>query len=163
MFKYLILITLCVYQKDDTFDEMLMKYYTSDVPKIQPSVLDEKMKSGQKVVLIDVRESAEYNVSRIPGSGIYPSYYPSALANDETGITKGDLIVLYCTIGARSEKIANRMIEEGDFTQVFNLYGGIINWSNSGYDLEGPDGKTEEVHVYSASWAKWLTKGIPVY
>ncbi|HIC31201.1 MAG TPA: rhodanese-like domain-containing protein, partial [Flavobacteriaceae bacterium] len=76
---------------------------------------------------------------------------------------KNELIVVYCSIGIRSAKIAQQLKDEG-YTNVFNLYGGIFEWKNNNFsvfDLNGQ--KTKKVHVYNKYWAKWLTKGEKVF
>ena len=45
------------------------------------------------------------------------------------GWSKSDTIVLYCSIGYRSEKIGEKLVEMG-YGHVFNLYGGIFEWVN---------------------------------
>ncbi len=76
---------------------------------------------------------------------------------------KNELIVVYCSIGLRSAKIAQQLKDEG-YTNVFNLYGGIFEWKNNNFlvfDLNGQ--KTEKVHVYNKYWSKWLIKGEKVF
>jgi hypothetical protein len=72
-------------------------------------------------------------------------------------------IVLYCSLGSRSEKIAEKLISAG-YKNVYNLYGGIFEWINAGqpvYKLNGV--QTSEIHTYSRDWARWVEKGTKVY
>ena len=60
-------------------------------------------------------------------------------------------VIVYCTIGHRSRKEANRLRKAGLRAQ--NLTGGIIDWVRQGgivYDSNGP---TRRVHVYSKGWS----------
>jgi len=71
--------------------------------------------------------------------------------------------VVYCSVGVRSEIIAHRIIEKG-YTNVYNLYGGIFEWKNNGFQVMDTLGNTtEKVHTYNKEWSKWLTKGEKVY
>jgi len=72
-------------------------------------------------------------------------------------------IIVYCSIGYRSEKITEQLVQEG-FKNVQNLYGGIFEWKNQGNEVVRPDGKpTEDVHAYSRLWGIWLKEGNRVY
>ena len=44
-------------------------------------------------------------------------------------IARESTIVVYCSVGYRSEKIAEELDKLG-FTNVSNLYGGIFEWIN---------------------------------
>ena len=70
---------------------------------------------------------------------------------------------MYCSIGARSENVGEKFIKKG-YTNVFNLYGGIFEWKNLGYQVYDSNGsETENVHVYSEEWGVWLNTGNKVY
>jgi len=65
-------------------------------------------------------------------------------------------IYIYCSIGYRSEKIGEKLQKAG-FKKVYNMYGGIFNWANSGYTLVDKNGKTTtKVHGYNNDWSQWL-------
>ena len=73
------------------------------------------------------------------------------------------MIVVYCSIGVRSAKIAQQLKDEG-YTNVFNLYGGIFEWKNNNFQVfDLKEKETEKVHVYDKDWAIWLIKGEKVY
>ena len=75
---------------------------------------------------------------------------------------KNKTIVVYCSIGYRSEKIAEKLRRKG-YT-VFNLYGGIFDWKNKGNTVVDSLGNTtEKVHAYNEAWSKWLFNGQKVY
>tara|TARA_B100000768_G_C11171243_1_gene328804 strand:+ start:178 stop:360 length:183 start_codon:yes stop_codon:yes gene_type:complete len=52
-------------------------------------------------------------------------------------INKSDIIIVYCTIGYRSEKISEELKLKG-YKYVYNLYGGIIQWVNKGNKVFAP-------------------------
>lgn len=138
------------------YDQMLDKEYDKSVPFIQPQELYKKILNGQKMHLLDTREGREYEVSAIKGA-IHVGFLFFSRRKVES-ISKDDLVIVYCTIGARSETIGNRLKKHG-FQNVYNLYGGIIQWVNEGLPVYKNNKKTEAVHVYSKKWGQWLNKG----
>ncbi len=79
------------------------------------------------------------------------------------GIEKDKHLVIYCSIGKRSEDITRKLKKWG-YTNVQNLYGGIFEWVNSGntvYDLQNKP--TDKVHAYGKFWGRFLDKGTKVY
>ena len=77
-------------------------------------------------------------------------------------LDKAKPILIYCTVGARSEKIGKILQQEG-FSRVYNLYGGIVHWVNEGRPVFANGKPTLQVHTYSKPWSIWLTKGEKVY
>lgn len=115
----------------------------------------------ESYIMLDARERNEYEVSHIPGAiwvG-YEDFDPGRL--DE--LDKDAPLVVYCSVGYRSEKIAEALTEKG-FSNVSNLYGGIFEWVNAGHQVvDMQDAETSKVHAYSKSWGVWLKKGKKVY
>ena len=104
--------------------------------------------SPASMLLIDVRERKEYAVSRIPG----------ALHVEDTGALlelarahPDTRIVLYCSVGVRSSRAAQRLMARG-VQRVANLDGSIFQWSNEGRPLEDGNGPTRRVHPYNRYW-----------
>ena len=76
---------------------------------------------------------------------------------------KNAKIVVYCSLGIRSEIVADKLIKQG-YTNVYNLYGGIFEWKNNNYNVIDTLGNTtEKVHTFNKDWSKWLFKGEKVY
>lgn len=96
------------------------------------------------LVIVDVREPEEQQVSMIPGA-IRAKDFEAAR---ET--YRDSQIVVYCTIGARSGRYAAELLEDG--FEVRNLEGSILSWTHAGGALVGPSGPTKEVHVYGPTW-----------
>jgi len=104
--------------------------------------------------LLDARELEEYVVSRIPGA-IHFGYDNPKWSLLES-VAKDKEIIVYCSIGYRSEKIGEKLIKRG-YTNVRNLYGSIFEWANRGYTLEGPRQRTtNKVHTYNKKWSTWV-------
>ena len=70
---------------------------------------------------------------------------------------------MYCSLGIRSEDIAEK-IQAAGFSNVFNLYGGIFEWKNQDNTIVTEENTpTQKVHTFNKEWSKWLHKGIKIY
>ena len=144
-----------------SFDEMKNEIISKTIPLI--SVQDLKKVENTKIplVILDAREKNEYHVSHIKKAlhvG-YENFNIKALKE----VDKKNTIVIYCSVGYRSEKIAQKLKKSG-FTKVLNLQGGIFEWVNESYPVYDNKGnETQKIHAYNESWGKWLTKGEKVY
>ncbi len=116
---------------------------------------------NNKVLFIDSREKQEYNVSHIKDA-IWVGYDNLNLSAIED-VDKEQEIIVYCSIGYRSEKIAEKLAKKG-FKNVSNLYGGIFEWKNQGNKVyTDQNSETDSVHAYNKIWGIWLTSGEKVY
>ena len=100
-------------------------------------------------------------MSHIEGA-IPVGYDHFELTNLPANLAKNQPIVVYCSVGYRSEKVTEKLQNAG-FQQVSNLYGGIFEWVNQDLPVKNDSGITQEVHAYSRSWGVWLKKGKKVY
>ena len=113
------------------------------------------------VIWLDARESKEYEVSKIENS-IWVGYDDFALSR-VSEIEKDKEIIVYCSIGYRSEKIAEKLKKAG-YENVKNLYGGIFSWVNQELPIyDSLNDQTNRIHGYSRVWGVWLQKGKKVY
>ena len=157
MFLLIVINGMCVAQKpakceDKSFDKEVDKYLDFTVPVID---VDSLMNQMDKYVILDAREYEEYEISHIAGAHYvgYDDFSEDALA----GIPKNQAVVVYCSIGYRSEKIGERLQKMG-YTHVSNLYGSIFEWANRGYPVKNMAGQsTDTVHAYSRNWSKWIS------
>jgi rhodanese-related sulfurtransferase len=144
-----------------SIDELLKVNNEDGIPYI--SVTEARMyQLHNKAIILDAREREEFEVSAIPSATFvgYSHFSPEEIS--QTAIDKDKLIIVYCSIGIRSSAIAKKLKDLG-FTNVKNLYGGIFEWKNKGFPVLNSEGtETEEVHVFSKMWGKYLEKGIKV-
>ena len=76
---------------------------------------------------------------------------------------KDDKIVVYCSLGIRSETVGEKLKKAG-YTNVYNLYGGIFEWKNKDFSvIDSEEKETEKVHTFNKDWSKWLEKGEKIY
>jgi len=126
-----------------------------------PEVSVSQVKEMKSAMFLDAREWNEYQVSHIQNAK-YVGYDLFEMGKLKS-INKNQIIVVYCSVGYRSEKIADKLKQVG-FTNVSNLFGGIFEWVNQGNPVVDSKGNvTENVHAYSKTWGVWLNKGVKVY
>jgi rhodanese-related sulfurtransferase len=143
--------------KSNTYAIMLKGLLSHSVSEIS---VDSLAKVKSDVILLDAREQKEFDVSHIEGAKYvgYDNFKSEAVSD----LDKTKPVVVYCSVGYRSEKISEKLLKMG-FTDVSNLYGGIFEWKNNGYSVENADGETEKVHAFDKIWGVWLKKGEKVY
>ncbi|HBH04846.1 MAG TPA: molybdopterin biosynthesis protein MoeB, partial [Candidatus Rokubacteria bacterium] len=100
------------------------------VPEEGPADLERRLKSGDKVVVIDVRDPDEYRDGHIEAAtnisrGFLEFRIGTAVSDPATPI------VLYCQTGLRSVLAAKALRELG-YATVINLQGGYQKWVQSG-------------------------------
>lgn len=135
------------------FDSKLENMLQFSVPIISVDELHEELKD---VYLIDTREKEEYDVSHIKGAHF--GGYSKFKISDFSQLRKDAKIVLYCSVGYRSEKIAEKMQKAG-FSNVHNLYGSIFEWVNAGYPVvQANDQEANEIHTYNTKWGQWVNQ-----
>lgn len=162
MLKYL-LITLallcgCGYGQR-SIDKTLASLNKGSVPYIHVREL-----AGQtQAVLLDTRSPEEYGVSHLQGA-IWTGYDAFDIQRVREKVTDTNTeIVVYCSIGVRSEDIGEKLQQAG-YRNVRNLYGGIFKWKSEGQPVYDPQGQpTEKVHAYSKFWGRFLTNAEKVY
>ncbi len=142
------------------FDLMLKGMYKETVPLISTDSALEVLIDAQAVFL-DTRSSEEYNVSHIEGARFvdYETFDISQLEN----LPRDSAIVVYCSVGYRSERIGEQLLSAG-FSNVRNLYGGIFEWKNEHRQVVNKASQpTDSVHAFNRLWGIWLHEGIKVY
>ena len=98
----------------------------NEIPEITPSQLAERLRRGDDIDLIDVREPYELDIASIPNVQLIPlgtlaEALPTLDASRET--------VVICRTGARSGR-AVRQLQAAGFRKVYNLVGGIHRWAD---------------------------------
>lgn len=145
-----------------TLAQLLQKYNRHSVPYISVGALRMEQSKIQ-IILLDAREAPEFATSHLE-SAEYVGF--NDFSDKEFLMNFPDKnipIVVYCSLGIRSETVAEKLKKAG-YSHVRNLYGGIFEWKNKGYPVVDSTGmETENVHAYSRQWSKWLKSGNPVF
>ncbi|WP_422083380.1 rhodanese-like domain-containing protein [Ulvibacterium sp.] len=140
-------------------DRTLKKLNTESIPYIS---LKEAAHTDS-VLYLDTRKKQEYDVSHLQNA-IWVGYEMFDARDVQDKIPdKNAEIIVYCSIGVRSEDIGEKLVKLG-YPNVKNLYGGIFEWKNKGYPVYDDQGKeTEKVHAFDEHWGKLLKAGEKVY
>lgn len=135
------------------FNRVLQEKLKHDVPEIDVNTL----KAMENYILLDARSWDEYNVSHLKGAQHVDFIHFNL--DSIKGLDKKAVIVVYCSVGSRSEKVTKILFEAG-YGQAFNLYGGIFEWSNQNLPMVDENGNpTEKVHGVNPEWAQWINNG----
>jgi rhodanese-related sulfurtransferase len=127
-----------------------------------PYINVDELKSSENIILLDTRKKVEFTVSHLKNA-IWVGYEDFEEEKIRSQIEdKNTPIVVYCSIGVRSEDIGEKLQKAG-YTNVKNLYGGIFKWKNQGNSVYNTTAETDSVHAYNKIWGKLLEKGVKVY
>lgn len=127
-------------------DEKLARLVTADANAVSAA----EARALPDPVFLDARESDEFAVSHLPGA--LPLGYKNIDLGVVAGANQSRPLVVYCTIGYRSERAAKKLRAAG-FTRVYNLYGSLYAWKLAGFPLEDAAGRTtDRLHTYNKKW-----------
>lgn len=162
--KFRILIFALIFSfmgnAQETISELLSQHNKKNIPYIKA---EELALPNTHTYILDAREENEFKTSHLKNAqwiGFDHFSIDSVYKNIPNKTSK---IVVYCSIGIRSEKIAFQLKKAG-YSNVFNLHGGIFEWKNHDFPVYNSEEKeTQNIHVYSKFWGKWLIKGNKVY
>ena len=97
------------------------------VPAIAATELKARLDAGDPIRVIDVREPAELNISRLDEAELIPlRQFPSRIAQL---VESDEEIVVICRCGLRSAYAVSLLIDAG-FDSAYNLTGGLLAWSD---------------------------------
>ncbi len=97
------------------------------VPSVSVEDLKKEIDGGEKLVILDVREPHEIEISSLPGSVRIPL---GSLPENLNRLSTADEIVVHCRTGARSAR-AVELLRQSGFRKVRNLTGGIDRWAQA--------------------------------
>lgn len=96
------------------------------IPEIDVKEANNKLNGEHPPFLLDVRETYEHEFTNIKGHLIPLGELPDRVS--EIASHKDEEVIVYCRSGARSAEACKLLMENG-FTNVKNLSGGILAWS----------------------------------
>ena len=131
--------------------------YAQEFPQVPGLTVEEfkQLQQKDKAIVVDVRTLAEREVSMIPGA------ISQAELEQNLDIYQNYPIVVYCTIGYRSGKYAQKLRQKG--LNVFNLEGSLLAWSHVNGELVNSSGKTQKIHVFGRKWQLTADNYQPVW
>src|SRR5438132_4357489 len=96
------------------------------IPEMSPPELKRRIDAEEPFELIDVREPFEYEIARIDGAKLIPL---GEITERLDELNSERPIVVHCRSGQRSAQAA-RLLQQRGFGNVYNLEGGIDDWSD---------------------------------
>ncbi len=120
--------------------------FVTEFPQISSITVEEfkQLKKQNNLVIVDVRTEKERMVSVIPGA------ISKADFEQNLDSYKDSAIIVYCTIGYRSGRYAQKLLKQG--VNALNLEGSLLAWSHIDGELVNSSGSTKQVHVFGKRW-----------
>src|SRR5437763_9451099 len=119
----------------------LIRQIKQQVREVDPAQVKDELNNG--VVLVDVRETHEFDQGHIPGAKHVPRGYLEQRI-EGAAPNRDAHVVLYCQSGNRSALAAHTLKELLGYENVESMTGGITLWKDRGYDVEVPRALTAE-------------------
>lgn len=103
------------------------------INEISPQILKSKIDNNERLIIIDVRETDEWETGKIPNAihlskGIIERDIEKIITDNQSNI------VVYCSGGYRCALVADTLQKMG-YTNVFSLDTGLQGWLDAGYSL----------------------------
>jgi rhodanese-related sulfurtransferase len=108
-------------------NEEFMPHHAKPITALAPAEVAQLLQAG-KILLIDVREPAEYAAERIAGALLYPLSTFDAAALPSDGARR---VVFHCGVGKRSLAAAEKRLASGE-THATHMDGGLNAWKAAG-------------------------------
>lgn len=83
------------------------------------------------VFILDVRTQEEYDTGHIKNSTLIPVQVLDKRLDE---LPRDKKILVYCMSGIRSAQASGILVNNG-FKEIYNMKGGIMGWTNAGYDV----------------------------
>jgi len=119
----------------------LIKQIRSQVDEVDPADINRQIGNG--AVVVDVRETHEFEAGHLPGAKHVPRGYLESRI--EGAVPDHDAhVILYCQSGQRSALAAHTLKDLLGYQHVESMTGGITLWKDRGFDVEVPKALTPE-------------------
>jgi rhodanese-related sulfurtransferase len=104
-----------------------------NVPTVSVEECKKKLdNAGEDVILLDVRTSGEYAMTKIADSILIPL---NELQSRMKELDKNKIILIYCATGNRSQ-IACNILQNAGYKKSFDVAGGLSKWQNFGFEIQ---------------------------
>ena len=106
--------------------------HKADLSEATPEDVQTRQAAGERLLILDVREPAEYAEAHIAGSKLIPL---GQLAYRIADLPRDRPIVAVCRSGNRSG-VALSLLKRAGYSNVLNMRGGMIAWARSGLPIK---------------------------
>jgi|GEM_PF-1452613 len=136
--------------QESAYADKIEQYISRSVPLID---VDELYNRYSDFTILDNRTEEEFKISHLKNA-VWVK--PETIDEKLLKLPQHKPIAVYCTVGARSEDLGERLADMG-FT-VYNVYGGIIEWVNREYPVYNEnEGEIKTIHTYNVFFRKYVT------
>jgi molybdopterin/thiamine biosynthesis adenylyltransferase/rhodanese-related sulfurtransferase len=119
-----------------------IKQVKAQIDEIDPSAVSE-VAGSDGVVIVDVRESDEWDAGHLPGAKHVPRGHLESRI-EGAAPDRSQRVLLYCASGNRSALAAKTLRDELGYEHVESMTGGYTLWKDRGYAVEVPRTFTPE-------------------
>jgi len=135
--------------------ELLLKLNFPNVKSVNITQFRQWLNEQSALIplVLDARSQEEYAVSHLKSAQLIEVKNLDIAVLPE--VTFNTSIVVYCSVGYRSAKVVQQLQQAG-YQNVFNLSGGIFEWTNQGKPIFREKHPVEIVHPYNFLWGKLL-------
>ncbi len=98
------------------------------LPQVTPPALSQRLPEERDLMVLDVREPAEWADGHVEGARHIPMRQVRARLGE---LPRDRRIAITCAGGVRSSLVASLLLGQG-FTDLVNLWGGMTGWAQSG-------------------------------
>jgi len=157
-----LLVNTMLMQAQNEIEQALDEYADGSIEYISTDELAKLFSSDKNIQLLDTRSKEEFEVSFIKNA-LFVGYEDFELERYENQLDKDQPIIVYCSIGVRSEKIGEQLKAAG-FKNIKNLRGGIFKWFNEAHKVVNEnEQETNRIHGFNEKWSRFLKRGEVVY
>jgi len=152
--------------KADTMNKALVKTHATlskrynRVSHIDAQALSEM--DEDSYIIFDVREKDEFEVCHIENSiWVDPSIDASSFNAQYSDQIGDKTLVLYCSVGVRSSRLAQKLEKtrpETETSPIYNLENGVFGWHNESRPLVSETASTDYVHPYNRLWGRMVNR-----
>ena len=118
----------CIQTKTNTAKSETQIQIIENITPEEAYILIQENKDNPNFVILDVRTPEEFLGEYIENA-VNLDYYSDTFRNDLDKLNKNKTYLIYCRSGRRSENALNIM-KKLDFSEVYNMLGGIIKWKS---------------------------------
>src|ERR1051326_9024144 len=114
----------------------VLRQAKADTEALSLEQVDDMIRRGEKMTLVDVREGEEWRAGHLPGAIHVPRAWLEMQADDKLPDHDAP-IVLYCAGGNRSA-LAARTLRELGYSNLRHMVRGFSGWRDGGFRVEMP-------------------------
>jgi sulfur-carrier protein adenylyltransferase/sulfurtransferase len=119
-----------------------IKQVKAQIDEVDPSAVSE-IAGGDDVVIVDVRETDEWDAGHLPGAKHVPRGHLESRI-EGAAPDRSQRVILYCASGNRSALAARTLRDDLGYAHVESMTGGYTLWKDRGYAVDVPRTFTPE-------------------